>query len=146
MTYREWFDAHARRHEAVVAKLLDRGYDSTRIIAYFDFDNMVEAEPDFCPLYAQRKKCHAMETLNCYLCACPHFRFNDAGVGTEEGKTRFSSCDIHARGGQPAVYGDMIHHDCTHCTLPHETAFILQHFDTAWKRIMQHCETGPRPS
>ena len=69
MTYAEWFDAHAEKHRAIMEKLLARGFGKAEIIDYFDFDNMVEAEPAFCPLYAEKKKCHDMEGLNCYLCA-----------------------------------------------------------------------------
>lgn len=55
------------------------GNTKQEIIEYFRFENMVKNEPDFCPLYKDNKKCHDMEDLNCYLCACPHFRFDDNG-------------------------------------------------------------------
>ncbi|MBV5348753.1 hypothetical protein JZU61_03745, partial [bacterium] len=59
----------------------------SEVIEYFRFENMVVNEPKFCLLYAENKKCHETEHLNCYWCACPHFRFNDKGFSTQEGKT-----------------------------------------------------------
>lgn len=139
MTYGEWFDAHAKKNEAIVGKLLKRGMDKTEIIAYFDFDNMVAEEPDFCPLYAENKKCHDMQKLNCYLCACPHFRFNDSGIRTENGKTLYSECGIGSKDGKPGVFGDAIHQDCSGCTVPHHAGYIEKVFDAEWKRIMARC-------
>ncbi len=152
MTYAEWFEFHAKRHGEIVAKLLNRGYDKAAIIDYFDFDNMVTAEPDFCPLYAEKKKCHDMERLNCYLCACAYFRFNDDGIDvlerTEEnekreaesgGLTVYSFCAIDAVDGKQAVFGDAVHQDCSQCLLPHRRGFIEKHFDTNWKTIMASC-------
>lgn len=139
MTYGEWFDAHAQKHEAVVKKLIAQGMDKKAILDYFDFDNMVQAEPDFCPLYAHKKKCHDMEKLNCYLCACPNFRFSDSGIGTAEGKTLYSRCAIDSKEGNAAVYGDAVHQDCSRCTVPHRRDYIEKVFDTQWKRIMAKC-------
>ncbi|MCD6173018.1 MAG: hypothetical protein J7J96_04400, partial [Sulfurimonas sp.] len=80
MSYSSWFDAHATKHKKIVDKLVAKGYNTEQIIEYFDFDSMVKHENDFCPLYKDNKKCHDMESLNCYLCACPNFRFNDDGI------------------------------------------------------------------
>lgn len=142
MQYIEWFDAHAARHRAVVGKLRARGLDKAAIIAYFDFDNMVVNEPHFCPLYATKTKCHAMTRLNCYLCACPHFRFCDVGLETTTEGTRFSRCAIAAKQSADMQYGDAIHLDCSACTLPHHTGFVRRCFDDDWKRIMQRCPVG----
>jgi len=142
VTYAEWFETHAAKHGAVVEKLLKRGLDKEAIIDYFDFDNMRAAEPDFCPLYAGNTKCHAMEKLNCYLCACPHFRFSDSGIKKESGKTVYSECAIDSKEGRPAVFGGAVHQDCSACTLPHRREFIEKVFDTEWKRIMAKCRAG----
>ena len=157
MTYSQWFESHAERHGEIVDKLLAKGYDKAAIIDYFDFDNMVTAEPDFCPLYAEKKKCHDMKHLNCYLCACPYFRFNDDGIdalertkGNEQrgsgkreagsgGLTVYSFCAIDAVDGKQAVFGDTVHQDCSKCLLPHRRGFIEKHFDTDWKTIMAAC-------
>jgi len=142
MTYGEWFEAHARKHRAVVEKLLAKGMDKDAIIDYFDFENMVKAEPDFCPLYAEKRKCHDMEKLNCYLCACPNFRFNDDGLAAKEGKTVYSTCAIDSKDGKAAVYGDAIHQDCSACTVPHRRDYIEKVFETAWEKMMARCRRG----
>ncbi len=146
MTYLAWYEAQAARHKAVVTKLLARGLERDAIIAYFDFDNMVEQEPDFCPLYREKnadgtigRRCHAMEKLNCYLCACPNFRFNDEGVTKKAGKTRYSFCAIDSPEGAQGHYGDAIHQDCSNCTVPHHVSYVKRHFDTDWKKIMKNC-------
>ena len=77
MSYKSWFLEHGNKHKAIMAKLTH--LSDEEVIAYFRFENMVEKEPDFCPLYADNKKCHDMQALNCYLCACPNFRFDDKG-------------------------------------------------------------------
>lgn len=77
MTYEEWFLKQGELHKNVMKKLTNKSIDE--IIEYFKFENMVKNEPDFCPLYKDNKKCHDMENLNCYLCACPNFRFKDEG-------------------------------------------------------------------
>jgi len=64
------------------------------VIAYFRFENMVQKEPDFCPLYKETKKCHDMEVLNCYLCACPNFRFDDEGISKKEARTIYGSVEL----------------------------------------------------
>jgi hypothetical protein len=139
MTYDAWFNAHAEKHGAIVRKLLDKGYDKHAIIDYFDFDNMVEAEPDFCPLYAEKKKCHAMARLNCYLCACPNFRFSDGGIRTESGKTVYSECAIASKDGKAHIFADAVHQDCSSCTIPHVRDYIDKVFNTDWKTIMSAC-------
>lgn len=139
MTYLEWFESHAAKHKKIVDKLLERGFDKTQIIAYFDFDNMVRTEPDFCLLYADQKKCHDMERLNCYLCACPYFRFNDDGIAKADGKTLYSTCAIDAKDGKAYVFGDMIHQDCSGCTVPHHAKYIEKVFDPDWKKMMSEC-------
>jgi hypothetical protein len=139
MGYSEWFDEHAAKHKAIVEKLLKRGFNKEQIIDYFDFDNMVEAEPDFCPLYAEKKKCHDMEKLNCYLCACPNFRFNDSGLRKENAKTVYSECAIASKEGKPGIFGDAIHQDCSACTVPHHRGYIEKVFDTEWQKIMEKC-------
>ena len=144
MSYLSWFEEQAQKHKTVMTKLLSRGLDRDEIIAYFDFHNMVKNESDFCPLYREKnedgtvgRKCHDMEPLNCYLCACPNFRFNDAGFEKKEEKTVFSFCSIDSKDGAQGFYGDAIHQDCSRCTVPHHVSYIKKHFDTDWKKIMK---------
>ena len=139
MSYLKWFEAHAKKHHDIVQKLLQKGYGDDEIVAYFDFDNMVEKEPEYCPLYAKNRKCHEMEHLNCYLCACPNFRFSDDALPGENGKTTYSFCAIDSKEGAVAEHNGAIHQDCSGCLVPHHSGYVLKHFDTDWKRIMQAC-------
>jgi len=139
MTYQEWFDAFAKKHKAIVTKLVDKGYNKTEIIEYFDFENMAEHEPDFCLLYKEKKKCHEIESLNCYLCACPHFRYKDAGFEVIDGNTKKSYCSIDAKDGRLGTYGDTIHQDCAKCSIPHHKRYVAKHFNLEWKESMQNC-------
>lgn len=139
MTYKAWFDEHATKHKIIVDKLISKKFTKEQIIEYFDFDNMVKNEPDFCPLYADNKKCHDMENLNCYLCACPNFRFNDKGIESYNEFKILSKCEIH--NGENFAYKGLIHQDCSKCTVPHHKAYVLKNFDLDWKKIMKECIT-----
>jgi len=140
MTYNEWVQAQGKRHKTIIKKLLKQEFTKEQIIEYFDFENMKIKEMDFCPLYAENKKCHDMEKLNCYLCSCPYFRFKDDGIQKLEEKTQFSFCSIDAKDGKAGVYGDAIHHDCSGCTVPHSRAYVKKNFDLDWNQIMKECE------
>lgn len=139
MSYTSWFDEHDTKHKKIVDKLVAKGYTKEQIIDYFDFENMVKEENDFCPLYKKPKKCHDMESLNCYLCACPNFRFDDDGIKIVDTNTQYSFCDIDSKDGQQGVYGDKIHQDCSKCTVPHHKAYVEKNFDLDWKKIMKKC-------
>lgn len=141
MSYTSWFNEHAQKHNIIVQKLLKNGLEKEQIIDYFDFENMVQKEPDFCPLYAENKKCHDMKKLNCYLCACPNFRFKDEGFEKLEEKTKYSFCDIDSKDGRVGVYGDSIHQDCSKCSVPHHKAYVSKNFDLDWKKIMNKCSS-----
>ena len=140
MSYETWVKEHAKKHKKIIDKLLKQGLDKEQIIDYFDFENMKEKERDFCPLYAQNKKCHNMKELNCYLCSCPNFRFNDEGFEKVNGKTLFSTCSIESKDGKQGIYDEAIHQDCSGCTVPHHKAYVEKHFDLDWSKIMQTCK------
>jgi len=140
VSYNSWLREHAKKHKKIIEKLLQDGLTQEAIIDYFDFDNMKIKEPDFCPLYAQNKKCHDMESLNCYLCSCPNFRFNDEGIEKVEQKTQYSYCNIDSKDGRQGVYGDKIHQDCSRCQIPHTKEYVRKHFDLEWSKIMFACE------
>ena len=142
MTYREWFQNHARKHRAIVAKLSH--LSDEEVIEYFRYDNMVEREPDFCPLYAKGTRCHDMEDLNCYWCACPHFRFDDAGIEVVEGALLKSRCAIDAPAGTQSIHAEVIHHNCSDCLIPHRAGYIARHFDRDWSKTMQNCDVGKK--
>ena len=137
MSYESWFNKHAQKHKKIVDKLVANNYTKEQIIEYFEFENMVKEENDFCPLYADNKKCHDMENLNCYLCACPNFRFNDDGLDTYNEYKILSKCDIN--NGETFAGKGVIHQDCSSCTVPHHKPYIRKHFDLDWKKIMKEC-------
>ena len=139
MAYLDWFNKHSEKHKTIVTKLQSKSYTKEQIINYFDFENMKKEEIDFCPLYAKDKKCHDMESLNCYLCACPNFRFKDEGIKKIESATQFSFCAIESQDGRQGVYGEKIHQDCSKCSVPHHKEYVSKHFDLDWKKMMQKC-------
>ncbi len=139
MSYAQWFEVHAKKHQVIIEKLLAKNYTKTEIIEYFDFENMCKKEEDFCPLYKEHRKCHDMEILNCYLCACPNFRFKDEGIEKIDGKTQYSLCNIDSKDGKQGIYGHVIHQDCSKCSIPHHLAYVEEHFDKDWKKIMNNC-------
>ena len=125
MSYKSWHDEHAIKHKKLVDKLSHLTDDE--LIEYFDFDNMVKKEPDFCVMYAKNQKCHDMETLNCYLCACPNFR-----VGKQS-----STCDIKSKdGGRITAKDGFVHQDCSKCHVPHKVNYVKKNFNRNWKEIM----------
>ena len=141
MSYASWFESHARKHKKIVDKLVTRGYQKERIVKYFDFENMVKKENDFCPLYEKNEKCHNLESLNCYLCACPNFRFKDSGVKKMGDAVQYSFCDVDSKEGRQGVYANKIHQDCSKCSIPHAQTYVKKNFDLDWKTIMSPCET-----
>ncbi len=140
MSYIKWFEQHSLKHKNIVDKLLKKGFVKDQIIDYFDYDNMVKNEVSFCPLYAKDKKCHDMDELNCYLCACPNFRFNDNGIKKYEDKQQYSFCNIDSKDGKQSTYGDKIHQNCSLCTIPHHKDYIYKYFEYDWKIIMKDCK------
>lgn len=140
MGYQTWFKEHGNKHKLIVDKLSEQGLQKDEIIEYFDFENMVDKEPDFCPLYSKNKKCHDINKLNCYLCACPYFRFNEAGFEKKNNKTVFSNCSINSKKGRLGEYGDKIHQDCSKCTVPHKEKFVAKNYDLDWFVPMTSCD------
>ena len=139
MGYTQWVQNHAKKHKKIVDKLLAQNYTKEQIIDYFDFENMKIEEEDFCPLYAKNKKCHDMDSLNCYLCSCPNFRYSDRGIQKIEEKTQYSFCNIDSKDGKQGVYGDKIHQDCSKCSVPHHREYVKKYFDYNWSNIMHKC-------
>ncbi len=139
MSYRKWFEEHAARHAAIVSTLSH--LDDAELIEYFDYENMRRMHPEFCPLYKEGTKCHDMEKLNCYMCACPYFRFDDAGA--EEGDMRrFSSCSIEAKDARTFRHENSLHNDCSHCLLPHRSGFVAKHFSRSFREMMEGCDNS----
>lgn len=125
MTYQSWHEAHAKKHQQLLKKLSH--LNDEELIDYFDFENMVVKEPDFCPLYKENKKCHDMENLNCYFCACPNFRVEE----------KQSTCSIKSKdGGSSKAPDGFIHQDCSKCTVPHTKEYIKANFKRDWLKVM----------
>ncbi len=136
MSYSSWFYEHGDKHKAIMNRLTHLNDDE--VIAYFRFENMVEKEPDFCPLYKDNKKCHDLAGLNCYLCACPNFRFKDEGYHIREGKTLYSACSINSKEGSQFISDDAIHQDCSKCAVPHHESYIKKIYDRDWFEMMEN--------
>jgi len=127
--YKEWFLKHGQKHKEIMNKLEHLSDDE--VIEYFRWENMVEKEIDFCPLYKESKKCHDMDDLNCYLCACPNFRFDDEAVKVK------SFCAIDSpKGKQIKTKTGVIHQDCSGCLVPHKEEFIKKNFSRDWFEVM----------
>ncbi|HIQ46948.1 MAG TPA: hypothetical protein EYH57_04925 [Sulfurovum sp.] len=137
MTYSEWFYEHGNKHKEIMERLTHLSADE--VITYFRFDNMVKNEPDFCPLYKENKKCHDIPELNCYLCACPNFKFRDNGFSKRGDKMLFSVCSINSKEGGQFISDDAIHQDCSKCFIPHYESYIRRMFDRDWFEIMENC-------
>ncbi|MCH9739517.1 MAG: hypothetical protein K0U38_01560 [Epsilonproteobacteria bacterium] len=140
MSYTTWFQSHSKQHQQIIKKL--QHLSDNELIEYFQFENMVKNEPNFCPLYIENKKCHEMENLNCYLCACPNFRFDDAGFKAEEKRTLFSYCDIDSKDGGQFKTDDAIHQNCAGCLVPHHEAYIKKQFSRDWFSIMKDVQNA----
>jgi len=127
MTYTGWKIEHDDKVESIFNKLEKLNYTKEQIIDYFQFENMVEKEPTFCLLYADRKKCHPIEDLNCLYCACPYFKFKDDGLRVLNGdKMLMSDCTINSKFKDEFEYEDKIHCDCTNCFVPHSKGFAMK--------------------
>lgn len=144
MSYFTWFVEHDQKHYQIIQKLKAQGFSKEAIIDYFVFENMVEKEPHFCLLYANKQKCHDIKYLNCYLCACPHFRFNDEGIVVKGSVLVKSMCAISSKNASQFIYDNIEHLDCSKCIVPHTKSFVLKHFDEVWHKVMRECITSPK--
>jgi hypothetical protein len=137
--YASWFKEFGDKHHLLTQKLLHQGLNQEEIIEYFRFENMVQKEKDFCELYKTNTKCHEMDVLNCYLCACPNFRFTSKPQKINS-KIIHSSCSIDSKDGALFEHENNIHQDCSGCQIPHKENYIKKHFDYEWKEIMKECD------
>lgn len=129
MAYLDWFEGHKKKHIALVQKLEHKGYTKEMIIEYFRYENLKKNETNFCKLFVENKKCHDIEGLNCYLCGCPNFRFDDFST------IQKSYCAINSPSGTKKG----LHHDCSKCDLPHIEKFVSKQYNRCWETIMKGC-------
>ncbi len=127
LSYFEWFREHKAKQLLIFEKLAKEKKSKKEIVEYFKYENMQKNEPNFCPLYAMNEKCHEMEHLNCYFCACPYFRFDDEGIKEENGLCVKSECAIKSKKSSLFVHEGVAHLDCSKCTTPHGKKFVLSH-------------------
>ena len=116
MTYLQWAKAHRKKVIDIKSNLSERGYSKKQILDYFDYNNMIIRHKDFCLLYKDNKKCHDIENLNCYLCACPYFVFNDY---TPIRNNEYSICKVDSKFSKIFEFEDKKHCDCSDCIIPH---------------------------
>jgi len=88
------------------------------------------------------KKGHDIENLNCYLCACPNFRFNDNGFKKVENRTLFSKCNINSKDGDQFKTDNAIHQNCSGCLVPHHESYIQKNFSRNWFEIMKDVQSS----
>ncbi len=130
MSYLFWFKNHSKKHQEIVKKVA-----TFELIEYFRWENISKTDINFCPLFVQNRKCHDISNLNCYLCACPNFRFDDGA------KSLKSWCSIDSKDGEKIEHEGIIHQDCSKCTIPHDEEYIKKHFDSSWLKIMKKCHS-----
>jgi len=126
MTYDQWQQEHSIKVNTILNKLSSKSAEE--IANYFDYDNMVKKEPDFCGLYKDNIKCHNKEKLNCFFCGCPFFVINKEPK-TSGKQTIMSYCSIGSHtAGEFYENPDennvvRIHCDCSNCEIPHMYGF-----------------------
>jgi hypothetical protein len=126
MTYTDWRTSHDDKVKVILDRLENEGYNKEDVVKYFEFENMVEKEPSFCLLYAEKKKCHDIPNLNCLYCACPYFKFNEDGLRELDGnRMLMSDCTIGSRFSGEFAYDGKVHCDCTNCHIPHSKGFAM---------------------
>lgn len=119
MTYSNWLEEFKIKRQNIEVKLISLNLSKEQVISYFNYDNMVKQEPNFCLLYHDGKKCHNTENLNCYLCACPFFQFFEVPKSNIH-----SVCSIKSKFKEDFEYLGVTHCDCSNCLVPHKTGTI----------------------
>ena len=135
VSYEQWLINHGAKHEKIINLLQAKQYSKKQIVEYFDYENMRLEHPEFCILYAKNQKCHDTKDLNCFFCGCPHFRFF-----TRPKDNLHSYCSIDSKDGEQICYETGIHQDCTYCTIPHKTSYVLQFYTHKWNEKMSLCK------
>jgi len=114
----EWLKEFEEKRAKIISKLKDKTI--IEIIDYFEYDNMKEKEPDFCPLYKIGEKCHDLEYLNCFFCACPFYKIY--------------KCEINSKFAIQIETKRVI--DCSNCPVPHRKQFVYHYAPEIIKKIL----------
>lgn len=138
MTYNEWITEHDKNLKNILVKL--DGSSTDDIVNYFRYENMVINEPDFCPLYRAKTKCHNTDNLNCFYCGCPFFESSDdKPFEIRDSKKVMSRCVVNSRFAQDFIHEDIIQCDCSNCMIPHTDNIVKQHFNSLDNNIEDAC-------
>lgn len=81
------------------------------MVDYFDFENMSKYQKHFCILYKTGTKCHEIQNLNCFFCACPFYVVQDE---------KHTFCKINSKFASYIVLDDLNICDCTNCHFIHK--------------------------
>jgi len=138
MTYESWLEENNNKIKEILSRAsLDTPAEIAR---YFKYENMVEKEPNFCPLYKDRIKCHDVADLNCYFCGCPYFRIMSSTELKDENKNMIVSMCVIDSKYKDKYYEDpdenniiKLHCDCSKCYLPHKTTYVERMLNKALK-------------
>lgn len=124
MTYTEWGTDHLEKIDPILNEL--KGESISAIIDYFDYENMVKEQLDFCPLYRTYTKCHVTYKLNCLLCSCNHFQYSDhEPISVKPDGTKVMSiCNIGSKQAQEFIVDGVSHCDCSKCCIPHTISHV----------------------
>ena len=128
MTYSKWQLENLNKRSKLQRKLESWGLNHKEVIDYFNYDNMVKNQPEYCGLYADNTKCHDMENLNCYLCACPHFVVHEPPASVNDTIVH-SGCSVNSKFAAEFQTDKDIHCDCSNCTVPHTVSVALKHYE-----------------
>lgn len=128
MTFTEWVITHNNKKEDILLKIKD--LSKKEQIQYFDYDNMIKKELNFCPLYKLNTKCHDIKDLNCFLCACPYFEYSDnTPLSVTKDINVMSRCSINAKEASSYTTKGIQQCDCSNCTVPHNKSLALKVFN-----------------
>jgi len=133
MTYEEWYADNYKKKQEILERL--QGKSPREIVDYFDYDNMILREPDYCPLYKDKMKCHNMDDLNCFFCACPYFLYgnnnNPIEIDRDNNTEIMSKCSIKSKFKDVFTYiqDDTKKKacDCSGCYIPHKKEFVYRY-------------------
>lgn len=134
MTFKEWEIDHNSKVDTILKKLGNISHEE--VTNYFNYDNMIKAEPNFCELYKTNSKCHDMDDLNCFLCGCPFFKYSDeTPILIEDGVEVMSICVINSKNAGAYVQDGKQQCDCSGCIIPHKQRFVKKHLEMIDKDI-----------
>jgi len=101
-----------RAYRNFQAKKIEILLNRAKSFKYFRYRNLVKNEPNFCPLFSLKKKCHNISNLNCWSCYCDYY--DRQYIDKENGL--IGRCSI---GNENGKYTRGVW-DCSNCGMPHK--------------------------